>query len=162
MGRRRKWTIIVVVAAALVLGAFSVTPGWASLIGREQARSNRVATLAYYANDFVTHGISPSAVVFDGRHIWVANQNQRVTSLDPATGALVTASGTPSSPVALAFDGESIRVANCFSNNVERFATAHHGSIALGGKLGTYPVGRQPRAIAFDGSDIWVVNSGDN
>jgi len=55
-------------------------------------------------------------------------------------------------PMAVAFDGACIWVANLSSNSVTKLR-ASDGTI-----LGTYVVGTQPRALAFDGANMWVAN----
>ncbi len=55
-------------------------------------------------------------------------------------------------PVAVAFDGSSIWVANQSSDNVTKLRASD------GETLGTFAVGDGPSAVAFDGSSIWVAN----
>ncbi|HXQ36775.1 MAG TPA: hypothetical protein VN843_22370, partial [Anaerolineales bacterium] len=62
---------------------------------------------------------------------------------------------TGSRPVALAYDGESIWVANRFSNNVMRLQ-ASDGSL-----VETIKVGKGPEALLFDSGSIWVANGED-
>jgi uncharacterized protein (TIGR03437 family) len=57
-------------------------------------------------------------------------------------------------PVALAFDGTNIWVANNGSGSVTKLR-ASDGTI-----LGTFSAGVSPNALVFDGSHIWVANSG--
>jgi hypothetical protein len=59
-------------------------------------------------------------------------------------------------PVAIAFDGSNIWVANEASKSVTKLRAAD------GASLGTYQVGTEPKAIAFDGSNIWVANYFDS
>ena len=56
-------------------------------------------------------------------------------------------------PVALAFDGNSIWVANLDENTLSKLALD-------GTELGTFPVGEGPWALTFDGQSIWVANAG--
>jgi len=62
-------------------------------------------------------------------------------------------------PVAVAFDGSSIWVAN-ESNGGPGTVTKLRASD--GGSLGTFNVGISPRGIAFDGAAVWVVNRIDD
>ena len=55
-------------------------------------------------------------------------------------------------PVAIAFDGSNIWVANQSGNSVSKLRMSD------GALLGTYPVGNGPVGIAFDGANIWVAN----
>src|SRR5208282_389266 len=57
-------------------------------------------------------------------------------------------------PIAAAFDGQSIWVANANSNNIMRFRSSD------GALLGTYAAGSVPSGVAFDGSNIWVTSQG--
>src|ERR1700693_4629876 len=61
-----------------------------------------------------------------------------------------------SGPVAVAFDGASIWVANINGSNVTKLRASD------GADLGTFTVGTGPTALAFDGANIWVVNSDGN
>ena len=57
------------------------------------------------------------------------------------------------SPLAIAFDGANIWVANSSSNTVTELRASD------GTTLGTFLVGISPVAIASDGTNIWVANS---
>ena len=59
------------------------------------------------------------------------------------------------SPAALAFDGESIWVANAADNTVSRLSL-------LGLALGTWEVGRGPVDLLYDGRSIWVASVEDD
>ena len=58
---------------------------------------------------------------------------------------------TGNGPVAVAFDGSNIWVANEFDDTVTKLSASD------GTKLATFPVGDGPRALAFDGQSVWVV-----
>ena len=58
-------------------------------------------------------------------------------------------------PLALAFDGTNIWVANSQSTTVTEL------SASTGAVLGTYTVGTQPFGVAFDGANIWVTSGGN-
>jgi YVTN family beta-propeller protein len=70
----------------------------------------------------VTVGIAPAGVMFDGKHLWVANLvSNNVTELDTAGNLLGTfAVGT--SPSGLAFDGTHVWVSNISSSTVTRLS----------------------------------------
>jgi hypothetical protein len=61
-----------------------------------------------------------------------------------------------SNPVAVAFDGTNIWIANQGSNNVTELRASD------GSSVGSFPVGASPADIAFDGANIWVTNYSDN
>ena len=59
-------------------------------------------------------------------------------------------------PLAAAFDGSNIWVANSNSNSVTKIKASD------GSNLGEFPVVNFPNAIAFDGSNVWVTNYNNN
>jgi hypothetical protein len=59
------------------------------------------------------------------------------------------------SPIALAFDGAHMWVANAGSDNVTKLRASD------GAVLGTFPAGTSPSALAFDGANVWVASSLD-
>src|SRR6476659_6443590 len=63
---------------------------------------------------------------------------------------------TGSQPVAIAFEGAQMWVANSGSDTVSVYR-ASDGTLVQ-----TIPTGRQPCAIAFDGCNMWVTNYGSN
>jgi len=72
----------------------------------------------------------------------------------PVNGA---SAGFPSGvdPMALAFDGASMWVANYGAGTVAKLRASD------GQNLGSFPVGRGPLALAFDGANVWVANQLD-
>jgi DNA-binding beta-propeller fold protein YncE len=111
---------------------------------------------ATQTTDFAV-GRSPSAILFDGTNIWVANQlSDNLMKLSASDGSNLGTFPTGTRPVALAFDGANIWVANKFSNNVMKVRASD------GVLLETIKVGRAPEALLFDGSSVWVANGGDN
>lgn len=59
-------------------------------------------------------------------------------------------------PLAIAFDGNNIWVANQSDNTVTKLRAINGTTVA------TFAVGLAPSGAVFDGSNIWVVNFGDN
>ena len=57
-------------------------------------------------------------------------------------------------PIAVAFEGTNIWVANYASSNTVTKLNASTGTV-----VGTYGVGSFPIAVAFDGTNIWVTNA---
>lgn len=55
-------------------------------------------------------------------------------------------------PVAVAFDGANIWVANWYDDNVMKLRASD------GVNLGTFAVGASPNELVFDGTNIWVAN----
>src|SRR5688500_7348023 len=64
-------------------------------------------------------GEGPEAVIFDGAHIWVANQfDNTLTKIGLAGLNAVGTFKVGQGPIALAFDGSAIWVANLHGNTV--------------------------------------------
>ena len=79
-----------------------------------------------------------------------------VQKINPATGAVGLPIAVGANPIALAFDGSSLWVANYVGNSVMKINPAT-------GVVGTaITVGAYPTALAFDGSSIWVANYSGN
>ncbi|HTD22831.1 MAG TPA: hypothetical protein VK738_09275 [Terriglobales bacterium] len=64
--------------------------------------------------------------------------------------------GVGSNPIAIAFDGVNIWVANQVSNNVTKLRASD------GALQGSFFTGATPVGLAFDGANIWVANTGGN
>ncbi len=102
-------------------------------------------------------GIQPSALIFDGKLLWVANRiSNTVQSIDPQTGLTGEPITVGRSPSDLAFDGQHLWVANRADNTVQAI-DLDTGEAAL-----TVQVGLRPSALVFDGQRLWVANAGDN
>ncbi|MFI5167826.1 MAG: hypothetical protein ACHQQS_14510 [Thermoanaerobaculales bacterium] len=112
------------------------------------------------------HG--PTALAFDGAHIWVANFAlagpgiSTVTEVNASDGSWVgtfTGGGDINYPYALAFDGAHIWVANSLGDSVTELKASD------GSKVNTFNGGGDisgPYGLAFDGAHIWVANAGSN
>ncbi len=88
--------------------------------------------------------------------IWVVNNSSNnVTKLNPSTGATIGTYPVGTSPIAVAFDGTSIWVANYGSSTVTKLDST-------GATIGTFAVGFRPIGVAFDGTSIWVTHYYDN
>jgi DNA-binding beta-propeller fold protein YncE len=117
---------------------------------------------------------NPTALAFDGAHIWVANASLEVSELNASDGSLVrTISPTncPSCgityPAGIAFDGAHIWVANwgegLYGDSVIEL-NASDGSLVrtLSGSSYGFSFAYPPVGMAFDGAHIWVANNNDN
>ena len=103
-------------------------------------------------------GHTPFDILFDGTNIWTSNESggsndSSLTKLRASDGALL---GTfpMDGPRGLAFDGQSIWVANNSDQTVTKFRPSD-GAIELVVPVRTYPTG-----ICFDGRSIWVCLTG--
>jgi YVTN family beta-propeller protein len=73
------------------------------------------------AGDGISVGSSPSALAFDGKTLWVANQgDDTVQGIDVATGSVGPTLPTGSQPVALAHDGQALWVVNAGDRTLQR------------------------------------------
>jgi hypothetical protein len=134
-----------------------------------QPNFRQVALLRWYeaneTNIRVPVGDAPSAVAYDGEHIWVANRGDPdetdddvLTKINAVTGRRVADFEVGTNPVAIAFDGENIWVANRDSNDITRFRTDGVGLTTIP----LPPQGSRPVDMAFDGTNMWVVSQGSN
>jgi YVTN family beta-propeller protein len=73
--------------------------------------------------DAINVGNFPSALAFDGKTLWVANQgDDTVQGIDAATGSVGPAIPTGSQPVALVHDGRDLWVVNAGDRTLQRIA----------------------------------------
>jgi YVTN family beta-propeller protein len=94
----------------------------------------------------------PTAILFDGRYIWVGSHNgQSVTKMDPTYGTIIGSYSTPGLVGDIVFDGENIWASNWGTNTVTKFR-AYDGTI-----IGTYSVdGGWAHDLEFDGTYVYV------
>ena len=105
----------------------------------------------------------PSALGFDGSHIWVnCGRDKAVEELD-LNGAPLRTVGVDSNPYNFTFDGANMWVVNVTGNSVTKIsATPTNSCPNPPCVVGTYPVGIHPQGIVFDGKYIWVSNLYEN
>ena len=90
--------------------------------------------------------------------LWVV-MPRRAYALSQATDSQTPKSETPQTfavggaPIAVAFDGTDIWVANLLDNTVTKLRSSD------GSKLGTFVVGTHPSGLCSEGANIWVANS---
>jgi DNA-binding beta-propeller fold protein YncE len=102
--------------------------------------------------------LHPSAVASDGTNIWVTLEDVgKVRKLDRITGAAIGDFATGLAPLALAFDGTSMVVANASSATV---SAIDPNGVAPGHPIDRR-VGAGPSAVVYDGTNIWVANYDD-
>lgn len=105
--------------------------------------------------DQIGIGIAHYGVAYDGANIWVANYSRNtVTKLRASDGSLV-ATYRVAGPWGMAFDGEDMWVAN-YSGGTVTELRASDGAV-----IGVYQAGVNPKAVLFDGSNIWIASGGD-
>jgi YVTN family beta-propeller protein len=84
-------------------------------------------------------GKGPTALVFDGEHIWVAKSgDNNLSELDANTGAAINTIDTGITPSGVAFDGASIWVSDFGVNVVGKFQAS------TGALLGFFATGNGP------------------
>lgn len=103
----------------------------------------------------VTGLAGPRHLAFDGRHMWVVNENGGTVSKIRASDCALLGTFNVPSPKAIAFDGNSIWVTSLFGY-------VYQLDINFGGEIGVVQVGGYPQGIVFDGNNIWVANGADN
>ena len=122
--------------------------------------AQQISLLHWYQADSAAQfavGIRPTALTFDGQHIWVVNSlSNRVTELNASDGATLATIAAGLSPSGVASDGVDIWITDFGSNDVLKLRASD------GAYLGTFPVGSTPTRLVFDGADLWVANSGSN
>jgi YVTN family beta-propeller protein len=106
----------------------------------------------------------PTALAFDGQHIWVVNNGGlSVTELNASDGTFVRnlsgGSYNFNAPHSIAFDGQHVWVANEGNDTVTEI-DAGDGSFVRNLSGGSYGF-RQPVGLAFDGARVWVANFGN-
>jgi YVTN family beta-propeller protein len=141
------------------------TSGSSSDLTRTTVNLDCVATLRWWdttkcgmRGDF-TVGSGPTALIYAGGYIWVANSTDgTVTALYLKDGSTFVTTVVGANPVALAYDGSAfIWVVNQGDNSVSLL------DVSNGNSVGTpYSVGSGPRGIAFDGVHMWITNGNDN
>lgn len=116
----------------------------------------------------------PKAMGFDGSHIWVAaasnasSKTDEVFKVDPQTERIVFDFDVGLDPSAVAFDGRKIWIASRGDNSITRMRTDGRERETLpqkelrGKLVHDDQALRQPVALAFDGTYMWVVNTASN
>jgi len=136
--------------------------------------------------DIIQVGNGPTEITFDGTSIWVVYfEDKTVSRINPETNKVIAMAYQNDFTNAIIFDGNNIWVSNGFENGtvVKLVPSAIHRrnsgpnteepAIELGAKTdcsetlvsecvtATVNVGSRPTDMAFDGTNIWVVDSSD-
>jgi DNA-binding beta-propeller fold protein YncE len=125
-------------------------------VGSRVVHAGEVASNVYTLRFIDAPANRPTAVLFDGRYIWVAIQYPGGGSLLKMTqsGALVSFTPVGATPIELAYDGANIWVTDYTSSDV-RIVNAN-GTVV---KIIPLP-GAKPEGIVFDGKYVWIANNG--
>ena len=105
-------------------------------------------------------GSEPTALVYDDSTLWVASTSfggsqNKISRLDPTSGAILASYDTVRIPRDLVFDGSHIWIANSEAGTVFKMDRTT-------GARTSYNVGSEPVWLAFDGQFIWVANKFSN
>jgi len=130
--------------------------------GIVKLRASDGATLALFGSGPI---IKPAGLAFDGRYLWVGRDDLALHSVyrcdtassPPACGEAVDFEFSCNAPHAVAWDGFYVWAA-CRNGVVGKGRPADFYTI---GGLGLFAVGSGPAALASDGANIWIANSGD-
>jgi hypothetical protein len=100
----------------------------------------------------------PSAIAYDGRHLWVANSGgNSVTEIDATTGALERVIGGTNfdlrSPDAVVYGGGNVWVANLYSNSVTEIDASTGGLVKVVEGAG-FDL-KYSDAIAYADGNVW-------
>ena len=102
-------------------------------------------------------GVYPIGIAFDGTNIWTANSAGSVSIITPQATTPYPATTVTAGfidPFGILYDGAHIWVTDRVGTLLKLDAT--------GAILQTVTVGADPRYPVFDGTNIWVPNSGSN
>jgi hypothetical protein len=116
------------------------------------------ATLYVYSAQVGNSSANVNAVVFDGRNVWAAVEEDgggHVKKLS-STGAVLSSTNVGIAPLEMAYDGERIWVTDYTSSDV-MVVNGADGAVV---KTFQLPVNANPEGILFDGTYIWVANNG--
>jgi hypothetical protein len=143
----------VLVVAGKVYVAGGTSPGGLYIIDPTQA-PGAVTTAASNL------GNSPIGIAFDGTNLWTANNGPSgsVSIITPQATfpyPVTTVTTGFGAPYGILYDGAHIWVTEVFAGTLLRLDAA-------GAILQTVTVGSLPGFPAYDGTNIWVPNTGDN
>ncbi len=138
-----RWTLAMVSCLSLLLGC-----------GGGGGSSTPAGSTSRWSLTNTPVGTSPVGVLFDGTHIWVANENSNdVYKILAATGAVLQVYPAGHGAQYLAYD--PVRGNVWITNPGDGTVTVIN---TTSGNLVTYPSGNSPDGIAFDGTHMWVAN----
>ena len=138
-----RWTLAMVGCLSLLLGC-----------GGGGGSSTPAGSTSRWSLTNTPVGTSPVGVLFDGTHIWVANENSNdVYKILAATGAVLQVYPAGHGAQYLAYD--PVRGNVWITNPGDGTVTVINAS---SGAVVTYPAGNSPDGIAFDGTSIWITN----
>jgi hypothetical protein len=109
----------------------------------------------YALNEAVTFdgfsaGLLVRDLVFDGTHMWICDRLADTVQKLRASDGMVTGTFPVDNPIQVAFSGDTIWVARNADGSVTRLSASD------GADLGETVTGGSPKAMAFDGEDMWV------
>lgn len=136
------------------------------LASGQAQNSNAVAIERWYSANLTATfavGSQPTGIVFDGLHIWVANDSSgTVTKLQANDGTVLGTFSAGTYPHGLAFDGVNIWVPNYGFNGAGNTVTVLNASTGQPTSFSPVTVGSGPWDAMFDGAYIWITNTISN
>lgn len=118
----------------------------------------RINAMSGVATTFAAGFGAPSAVLWDGANLWVADLSaDLLRRVDPFTGVNLGSTPVGDAPTNLLFDGANLWVSNLLDDSI----TVVRGAGNLRGTILATITGNGlngPRAMAFDGERVLVVN----
>ena len=103
-------------------------------------------------------GTNPTALVYGGGSLWVANQSDdTVMRVDPVSRQVTQTFPVGDNPAALVATRDDLWVANLADDTVSRISIPANRVVQQAIKVGS-----RPAAIAAGQGGVWVANSGDN
>ncbi len=103
-------------------------------------------------------GSSPNGIAFDGARIWTANTSGSLSIVTPGLAipwTVTTVTAGFSKPWGALYDGSNVWMTDLFADVIRKFDSG-------AAVLQTVTVGANPSFPAFDGTNIWVPNSGES
>lgn len=110
-------------------------------------------------------GDGPSNIIYDGKYLWVANNNgDSVSQLwgNIGTVAKTIGLGVGNHPTDLVFDGTYVWVTFDHATEADKISKIRAED---GEEIGKFPIDTElinPSSLTFDGTYLWVANSGEN
>ncbi|MBN2172426.1 MAG: transglutaminase [Candidatus Krumholzibacteriota bacterium] len=115
------------------------------------------ATPGDVAVSFPTPDRQPTGLCWDGERLWLADRlSDRLTALDPATGAVLRDLPAPGFvPRGLAFDGEALWCLDAEEGMIHRVDPATGVTLRS-----IHAFGDGPQGLAWDGTALWISDEG--
>lgn len=120
---------------------------------------SKIASDGTVVDTYPCSGCGPQAIMFDGTYMWTANRYGTISRF--ALDGTVTTYSVPGNHEGIALDQPGYGLVNLDPKMYIWVSSTDLGTVSkvdagTGEIVATYPVGYAPRAIVFDGANIWV------